>query len=271
MSTDFSFKKLLGPFIGLPQIYATCARQAAVNLARNWIVIPASLLAFVFFSVTLGLFGKMNMGLAGGFIAGLIQIALLTLYYFWISETAERHRLTLKELLTFDSSLFSSIINVGFIFFLAQLVIESFSHGATSIPIMLMVSLAISLVFNPIAEVIQQRRGDGLGSLKEAYSFIQENWIEWFGPFVLMLLPWIWISPAGPLSALSQTNPLLPAAPLVWGAQQVGTFFGGYGATIPALLVGVVLANWFMVFRSLLYRALGTTSRRKRAYQFKNS
>lgn len=255
----------------LLSIYATCARESTSQLLRNWIIIPASLASFVIFSLILGLFGQLHLGLAGGLIAGLIQIALLTLYYYWLSETVDRQRLHWKELIQFDHALFSGIINVGFIFFIVELLVQSFAQSMTSFPLLTLVTFVFSIVFNPVAEVIQQRRGDGLAALQEAYTFTLENWIEWFVPFVLMLLPWILISPAGPLAALSQTNPLLPAAPLVWGAQQVGTYLGGYSATLPALLAGVVLANWFMIFRALLFRRLNSSSRRKRAYQFKNS
>lgn len=248
--------------------YTECAKGAAQKLYRNWIIIPASFCSVMLFTAAIALFGQA--GFAGGLLAGLIQIALLTLYYNWLTEAVGSTRLRPADLIHFEYSLFSSIINVGFVIFVAQFILGLSAQSMTSFPILAIFSLAVSIVFNPVAEIIQQRRSDGLASLAEAYAFVQENWVEWFIPFVLMLTPWIWISPAGPLAALSQTDPLLPAAPLVWGAQQVGTYLGGTGVGLPALAIGVIIANWFMIFRSLLFSKLASSSRRKRAYQLKN-
>ncbi len=264
-------KQFIQILTGTLQSYGRSAKGATSALIRNWQLIPASVAAFVFFTFMIAILSQAGLGLAGGFIAGLIQIALLTLYYHWIRQTAGRERLTRQELIFFDYSLFSAIINVGFIFFIAQLLLQSFLQANTAVWVMPVFNLAVCVVFNPVAEIIEEHRGDGLWSLREAYEFVMENWIEWFIPFVLMLLPWIWISPAGPLAALSATDPLLPAMPLIREAQIVASYFLASSSLLPGILLGVILANWFMIFRALLYRELSTSSRRKRAYLLRNS
>lgn len=252
-------------------LYRHCALEASRALRKNWLIIPASLLLFLSFSLVLTLIGQSGSGIAGGFMAGLLEVLALTLYFSWLQETIRKGRLVTKEMLKFDYSFFSAILNVGFILFIAQILLSAFTQRSTSIPLGPLLSFITIIVFNPIAEIIVDERADGLGAFATAYQFVIEHWIEWFLPFALMLIPWIVISPAGPLAGLSQTNPLLPAGPLVWGTEAVGAYLLGPSARIPSVIIGLVLANWFMVFRSLLFRELSSGSRRQRDFWAKKA
>jgi hypothetical protein len=253
------------------RLYSNCALEASRALRKNWIIIPASLILFLSFSFVLSLIGKSGSGIAGGFMAGLLEILALTLYFSWLQETVQKGRLVPQELLKFDYAFFSAILNVGFILFIAQLLLAAFAQSATSMPLAPLLSFVAIILFNPIAEIIVNEQADGLNAFTNAYQFVIEYWIEWFLPFALILLPWIVVSPAGPLAGLSQTNPLLPAGPLVWGTEAVAGYVLGNSASIPAIFVGLVLANWFMVFRSLLFRELSSGSRRQRDFWAKKA
>jgi hypothetical protein len=264
MNDSVSNNKQLKAIKWIIAAYFECAKEAALKLYRNWIIIPASMAALVVFYILLTIVGQTGTGFAGGLLAGLAQIALLTLYYYWINETLNSTRLSTNDLYHFDYSLFSSIINVGFVIFIAQFLLGISLQGTTNFPVLALFSLIVSIVFNPVAEIIIQHRSEGIATLSEAYHFVQENWIEWFVPFILMLLPWIMINPSGPLAALSQTDPLLPASPLIYGAGQLASYSGIN--QIIGIILGTIIANWFMIFRSLLFKKLSTSSRRKRAY-----
>lgn len=260
-------KEFFEIFAGTLQSYNRSAQGATKILIKNWQIIPASICAFLVFTLTMIVLGQAQMGIVGGFVAGLVQIALLTVYYHWIRQCASGGALKREELIYFDYALFSAIINVGFIFFIAQFLLQTSLQTESARWILPVINLAICIIFNPVPEIIEEHRGDGLWSLREAYEFVLENWIEWFVPFVLILLPWIWLSPAGPLAALSATDPLLPGIILIREAQ---LFAGRSLGMVVGIILGVILANWFMIFRALLFRELSTGSRRKRAYRMRN-
>ena len=59
--------------------YRGAAADATKGLKKNWIILPASIVAYMIFVVSMGLLAPF--GFAGGLIAGLIHVALLSLYY----------------------------------------------------------------------------------------------------------------------------------------------------------------------------------------------
>lgn len=248
------------------QMYWLSAVEATKSLRRNWIIIPASFAASVIFFVAYSLLG--GIGFAGGLFIGLLQIALISLYYSWISETINREKLKLKDIVVFDYSLFSTTISVAFILFIAQFIISSLINGLGVDWIMSILGLAILLLFNALPEVIYVHRYEGMYALGQAERFTRENWIEWYLPFVVLLAPLIAINPIQVLDMLSGIDALLPAMPLVHVAFLLFPPYGT-GALLLGLLVGVSFLNWFMLFRGVLFKELETGTRRQRIYRAK--
>ena len=244
-------------------IYRDCAVKASKALVKNWLILPASCAAYFAFMVSATFLSPM--GFAGGMILGMIQIFLVSLYYGWLWASVERDKLTRHNLLQFDYSLFSSAINVAFVLFIAQFIVQSFAQSAGHGEVMLFLQLAIIVIFNAVPEVIYVHRYDGMLGLSEAGKFTRDNWIEWYLPLVAILLPWILLSPQGVVLSLAKMHPLLPAV-IVLPATSVS--LGGLGWV--ALPVGIIVLNWFMIFRGFLFRELESGSRRQRIYAARN-
>lgn len=244
-------------------MYQRSAVQTSRALMKNWIIIPASVAAFYAFVISINLLGPL--GFAGGFIIGLLKIGVLTLYYRWIIESADNQKMKIQDLVVFDSSLFFSIISVGFILFLVQYLVSSLTLNLELQWVIQLLTFGLVILFNPIPEVIMHHRMDGLAGLGHAYHFVLENWIEWFLPFIVLLIPALLANPGMPLVLLSTTDPLLPVLPLLTAAQYLGY---SLGMPSPVLTIfAIVLASWFMVFRLDLFRALDGSSRRQRAFR----
>ncbi len=259
-------------------IYKDSAVDAFHALRKSWTLIPGSFgayLLFLFLYEILSTF-SINAGaqVAIGFVLGFIQIGLLSMYYRWLSEARERHGLSLKDLIIFDGPLFYQTISVAFIFFLIEYFLGSLFQGiaqASLFPLFLQLSLVFA--FNAVPEVIYLRRIDGLGALGTSFTFLRENSVEWFLPFILVLLPVVLLSPGGAVVLLSQSEPLLPPLTVItaWKpfiiqySWQSGSEILGWVLTILSL----VLANWYMLFRGYLYLALESGTRRSRAFRAK--
>jgi hypothetical protein len=246
-------------------IYWDSAVLASRGIVRNWLVPLCSVALFVIYYWSARFFS--DFGLAGGMIAGMIQIALLCVYYSWISDTVQKERIQFSNLLEFDFGLFFNIISVAFIFFIVQLLLGQLTQGIDASFFLMCVQITLVLLFNPIPEVIYLRRIESGYALSEAARFTLANWIEWYLPLIILVLPWLLASPATFLAMLAGADPLLPPLVILKGVLLAysGTFVQG---VLPIL--AIIIANWFMFFRGHLFQALESGTRRQRIYKNKS-
>lgn len=245
-------------------MYGDCLKKSARNLLKNWIIIPASVVAYII--LILLAIPLAHLGMAGGFILGFIQIALLAFYYSWISETCRGSKVTTRDLLEFSYAMFFQVLSVAFIFFIVDFVLRSLLLGIEEGNWLLpCVNLGIVIVFNAIPEIIHQERLEGLLALQHAAVFTKENWIEWFLPLVVLLLPSIFLfSPEYVLLSLARAEPLLPVLTVIENIRSLSYF---HGSGYLFALAGIVLGNWFMIFRGQLFIELRSGSRRQRIFK----
>jgi len=248
-------------------LYVESAREATRGLIRNWIILPGSLAAFVALQILVGLLSPF--GIAGGMVAGMIQIALLSLYYSWLHDTSDRDRLSWRGLLQFDYGMFFTILSVAFIFFIVQFLVRHLIQGMNANEILLFLQLGIVIIFNAIPEVIIVDRMESTPALGQAATFTRENWIEWFLPLVVVTAPLLLLNPYAVLIKLASTEPLLPAMVVAEATITAARFSLGGAGTYLGIALGITLATWFMLFRIHLYRELSSGSRRQRIYRAK--
>lgn len=242
--------------------YKKCILEASKALWRGWIIIPTSVALYIGVTILTGLLAPM--GMAGGFVLGLVFCIALSYYYSWIGALVRGEKLEWGELFEFDYPLFSSVINVGFIFWIVFFLIGHMIQGVGVDWILTTLQLGSVLIFNPTAEIIYMERvGGGMHALRESSEFASANWIEWFLPIVLLLAPYLVLAPHMALSILSASDILLPMLTIVTAAVSLlpVPFFAA------AVLISV-LGTWCMVFRGYLYRELSSGSRRQRAYRW---
>lgn len=233
----------------LLDLYWRCAKDASVALWRNALIIPGSIALYIAFMFVARL--VQPLGIAGGFILGLTAIALLTLYYSWLLRANQKQRLRLNQLLDFDQELFFGIINVGFILFIATLLIGFLRTNPELQWVYLCVQLGIAIIFNAIPEVLYLERGTGIPALAESSRFVREYWIEWFIPFIVLVSPLLVVQPTDVLFLLAGTEPFLPPGVIVQALRSALPQLELLG-----LLAALVIATWFMMFRSFLFERL---------------
>ncbi|MCB0319167.1 MAG: hypothetical protein KDD56_10470, partial [Bdellovibrionales bacterium] len=229
-----------------------------------WILIPASIIVYFIYYFALLIFS--NLGFVGGFIISLVHLALLTLIYTWLSEVRQdQKRLKFNDLMSFEGQTFFNILGVAFIIFLGLLAVQLFTsvNNQWLFPI---VQLIIFLVFNPVTEVIYIHNFDGAHALSHAAGFIKENWVEWFFPLIILMVPVIYLNAGSAVFILADTELLLPGIAIV----RVWSIFGQVAGPLLSL-IGILIAVWFMIFRGSLFGRLDGSTRRQRIYRWKQS
>ena len=252
--------------IATGKIYRECALKASHCLVSNWRVVAGAVGCLLVFYYTAPRVMQ-GFGRPGGFIVGLIADALLTLYYGWLSETARGTKLSWKAMWAFDFNIFVSIISVSFILYLVFLFSSPLEHQQGTNYILPLVRLFILFVFNAIPEAIYIHRYDGFAAFTSAATFTKANWIEWYLPFLLLLTPFFVMgNTLAMLVSFTAIGPLFPAAILVFGWAYI------LPTAVPplaAMLVGILVASWYMFFRGFLFTELESGSRRRRIYMAK--
>ncbi len=244
-------------------MYVDCAVKAAQGLKKNWLLLVASVLAYLVFQFAAQLL--FPFGMAGGMILGLVEIAFLTMYYSWIARTIQREKLKAHNFKEFDTSMFFSLISVSFIIWMVEYVVGLSAIPSGNSMMVSFVRLGIVILFNALPEVIYINRMESIPALQESASFTIRNWIEWYLPFALIIFPWLLSSLDVVSLVLSQTHPLLPVLMVVTSPAlllRASSEIAALGVT----LLGVALANWFMLFRGHLFMALQSGSRRQRVF-----
>ncbi|MBX7144522.1 MAG: hypothetical protein K1X79_08745 [Oligoflexia bacterium] len=242
-------------------VYCDSARQATRGLRQNPTIIIGSIAAFFAFSLAIRIFGPM--GFAGGMILGLCNVALISLYYSWIASTVERDKLNFGELWKLDSSMFFTVLSVAFVLWIITFIVQSLIQGLDVAWILQLVQLGMVLLFNCLAEVIYLNRVESLPALTEAARFTQDNWIEWYLPLLVLIMPLLILSPLQVLLSFSSSEPLLPSLTIVVSTSALAGS-SSWPTQLLTIFLGVVLANWYMLFRAHLFKALESGKHRRR-------
>ncbi|WP_455244747.1 hypothetical protein [Petrachloros mirabilis] len=264
----------------LIDLYRGVLQKTWQSLQRGWITI----LAVIGFAFLLNVAHQIAapLGIVGGFILGAVNALLVGATLSLIEQSIMFTR-TLKPRDIFDSfgHYFWDVIGVGFVLWIPLMALSMVTQtNPNGLFLSYAVMLLIFILLNPAPEVIYQVRHDSpLDVFKSAYEFVIENWIEWFLPIALLLLPLV-AAPDGIASFFRLSRRAGRGAGLDFAqiltlpftiieswlsylgvASNVGGLLG--------LLLTPVLAVCLLLFRGHLFARLSGSSRRQRQFAAK--
>lgn len=176
------------------------------------------------------------LGMIGGFVVGFAAVYLYGAYLYGVGQCVER-----KKTLGFGiikESMGHHVWDVMGIAFLHWILSLGFQFGSLPSSVPMLVGVVAFVLFNPWPEVIYTDRATGsMDILVRAFRFMQVNGPEWVLPHLVLF-------------ALGAGVVMVPG-----DLQSVMAFGSG------------LFIHPVMVFRGVLYRKLGTGSRRARAWQ----
>jgi hypothetical protein len=215
-------------------LYGRVFRRGAALALTNW---PVGLVIIVYgVLVQVATLLAAPLGIIGGFVVTGAVVACASSWLSLVAQVIRVGRIRLQDVPASFATYFWDLLNVGFFFWLLQLlawfVLEPFPF------LQIVFGLAVLVFLNAVPELVYIGRHSAAEVLVESYRFIGENWIEWFPANVVL---------AGAVFAAA----LVPGGP--FGIVQVG-------------LVGLAL-YFAMIVRGLLFRELITSSRRGREFR----
>lgn len=235
------------------RLYADCLKKAGRGIVKNWwtLLLPIGLsYGFLLAAMLLGAL----LGRAVGFVLGFLLAAVFSAYLYFVAETVQNSKASLADFKKSMGAYFWSLINVSFMMWIFNLMftyaIAGNPHSGT---LRLALNFLVLVLLNAVPEIIYQRGTYGFGAVIESIKFIQENWIEWLVPHLLL---------GGAIYLASPTLfDLLTAGPA--GALSL------YVLSLPLAIAGGVLLHVLMVFRGHLFDALNSSSHRQRMFKFR--
>jgi hypothetical protein len=258
-------------------LYRNAFRKTGESLVRGWMTI----VAVVGFGFLLLLATQIAspLGMIGGFLLGAVNALLVGATLSLIEQSISHTRaLTIRDILGSVGHYFWDVIGIGFILWLPLMALDLSTQSNPYGQVLSYAAfLLIFLLLNPAPEIIYQVRHDSpLEVLKTSYEFILENWIEWFLPFALVLIPTI-LSPMGLQSFFSLSSRAGRGAGLDFSQILILPFtilgswldYVGIPPSISwyvGLLCTPLLAVAMLMFRGHLFASLHGVSRRQRRF-----
>jgi len=226
------------------RLYADCLRQAFNGVRKNlWtLLLPTGLnLAWLYLSALVA-----PLGIIGGFLVGLLMAALASCYLYFVSEIVSHSVVATAEFRRSFGAYFWSILNLFFVIWIVEMLLGytlGTSRNGSFIVLGLKLIALVLLSAAPESIYLKGTYG-GLATIQSSIAFVQEHWIEWLLPTVLLGAIWIALPNAFP--------------------------YGTIGGLLSTLAQGMLL-HVGMLFRGHLFSALDRSTHRQRMFKYRSS
>jgi len=257
------------------KLYGYCFKRAAQGFRLTWWASLVPLVALFclppLYSITSTIFGFLGPTIVG-LILGLVQTLFVAFYLGLIASSVHHEAVKPKELWPLAKGLFWPVMGVFFILWILTLFAGmTFGKGTNNLWLLAVVNGLIVILFNPLPETIYSHRCqvgcNTLDYFSSCLEFMQENVIEWFFPFFVLMLPSLFINPIVLLIWLASAGPMGVWQFSFQSYLLLGQYLSFHWLLGP--LIASLLSFYLMVFRGVLYQQLSTSSRRKRIYQMR--
>jgi len=175
----------------LATLYRDALTQTLASLGRAWL----GIVAIYVYAFALGIAGALSrlvpIPILAALLVGLCDALAVGALLSLVQRAVSNKPLGTSDIREAIGAYFWDVIAVGFVLWIPFLLIRQVAHVAGhGPPIVAAVSVLAAVFLNPLPEVIYQARtGSPLEDLSESARFVQQNWIEWFVPIVLVAAP----------------------------------------------------------------------------------
>ena len=263
-------------------LYRQALQKTWLSLLRGWMTIVA-VIAFLFLLLLVQQIAT-PLGMAGGFLLGAVNALLVGMTLSLIEQGVSYARtITIRDVFDSFGHYFWDVIGVLFVLWIPLMALDLGTQQNPNGPLIsYAVMLLIFILLNPAPEIIYQVPHDSpLDIFKRAYDFVLENWIEWFLPMALLLLPLV-AAPGGLKSFFLLSHRVGRGAGLdfsqilIFPFMILGSWLASLGvdpglAQYLILIFTPPLAVSILLFRGHLFALLSRSSHRQRQFasQFK--
>src|SRR5262245_22296200 len=160
------------------RLYAECLRQAIAGLKKNaWTLLlpPVLLVAWAQSSVLAA-----PLGLVGGLLRTLLLAALGSCYLYFVGQVVSHSKVSVTEMGKSIGAYFWSLINLGFVLWIAELLAGmALARAANGGLLLFGLKCVAAVLLSAAPEAIYQRGTyGGVATIQKSISFLQQQWIE---------------------------------------------------------------------------------------------
>lgn len=193
------------------------------------------------------------LSILAGLILAIISSSLISNYMYLLYNAINYNRITFQS---FKEGFTQYLWKVYGIFFIAWIVRYALSIvgnllGTAGVMVFTLLNLLVLILLNPLPETIYQKYYSSAESIKYAFDFIKENWLNWFVPNII-LFGIIYL-----ITGRLVLNMFTTYLELNFNLEII---------SIIRYLVGQSLFSFAMIYRGHLFDLLSTSTRRKRMY-----
>lgn len=247
-------------------LYWDAAKDAVRAFGRSWMALLFLLVAGI--AMTVGQLMLGPTGIVGGLILGLLQCVLIGCYLALLEIALIRKRsVELGDLTENLGTYFNRTLGVGFALSLPGMIL-----GFVSPPLAALWMILTAMALNPAVELLYQGRSDDfMEILRNALSFMSQNWPEWLGAHLPVLAPlaalYSVFSAPTVLAVTLWVLPLYSPHYGFFGIGQIAASLLRSGALGVGVGVTLLCVNHFvMLYRGALFSKLNRSNRRARAW-----
>lgn len=234
-------------------------RKSVQGFKNNWILVLTGLIYIainIFAAIVVRTLLRGVLSILAGFIMLVVSSCLISNYLYLLFNIINYNRITMDDFKDGFGYFLRKVYGIFFIAWLGSYFLSAILRiaGSNAVLINRVVGIVILVALNPLPETIYQKHYSSGGSIKYAFEFMEENWLNWLLPNVIFYLILYVI-----------TNTLV--------LDIFTTYISiGYDFTIKrigAYILGQFLFSFFMIYRGHLFKLLSTSTRRKRKYMGK--
>jgi len=254
----------------LAGLYRDALGQTLASLRRGWIGVVAIYVYAMALQLAGGVAGVLPIPLVAGLLLGLADALAVGALLALVQQAITGSVLGFGDVRDALGAYFWDVISVGFILWIPFMLLA----GLAPPLVLASVSLLAAVFLNPLPEVIYQvRTASPIENLVESARFVQQQWIEWFLPTVLVAAPlgsFLFFASADASGLLRGGLSfgrflLLPTLLALRTAELLGLPAGAGGVVVA---VGAPLLTFaVLLFRGHLFAMLAGSSRRQRMFR----
>lgn len=207
-------------------------------------IVALYLLSFLFTGI---------LSIVAGLITAIISSSLISNYLYLLYNAIHFNRITISAFKDGFTQYLWKVYGIFFIGWVASYVLSIVTDlgGASGMPISAIVNLLILILLNSLPETIYQKYYSPPESIKYAFDFIRENWLNWFVPNIILFAA-IYLVTGRLILDMFTTH-------LAMGFDLDAMSFIRY-------IIGQTLFSFTMIYRGHLFDLLSTSTRRKRMF-----
>lgn len=239
-------------------------KQTSNLLVKNWPIIFTGLVYSVISIILMFIITLFLSSFILRFFTGIILFiaisAIISNYLYLLYNVVKVGKVTIQDFKDGFKAYLRKVYTIFFIGWIAGLVygmfimpiLQNLLSGVVGARALNAIGSILLLIFlNPLPETVYQKHYSPMESIKYAFEFVKENWIEWFLPNVILL------------GALYLTTGTIITNVFVYN---IGFNFDFSLPNVLIYMLGQIIFSFTMIYRGILFNILSTSTRRKRLF-----